>query len=243
MVVAMVGGRLCQHAMDIRREMAELNRREEENIDIQKYFAEAKTADELRRAKDHADWNKMVIAMIGGRQCQYTLGEILDELANIVGTDRGNIKASLTIEPNGDKRRSSRELKMDLDLLKILKNMNGDHSLGDMVISVFLKGKEWFKFIRPCNLGDVQKDGSSLADHIRVVDSKKKSYYGEPMGKYVIDDCNNVVMSYTIQELAHEERANNYVPGYIKQAILNINDRECGKVVDTADSGKEMGNE
>ncbi|MBE5736315.1 MAG: hypothetical protein E7356_03035 [Clostridiales bacterium] len=227
--------------MDIRREIAGLYRREQENRDIHKYLAEARTEDELRKAKDHADWNKMVIAMVGGRQCLYTLGEILDEIANIVGTDRGNIRASITIEPSGDKRRSSRELNIDLDLVKILEKINGDYPLGDMVISLYLNGKEWFKFVRPCRLGDVQKDGSSLADHIRVEDSKKKSYYGEPMGKYVIDDCNNVVMSYTIQELAHEERANNYVPGYIKQAILNINDRECGKVVDTADSAKEMG--
>ena len=86
--------------IDVKRYMVEINRLKTENEDALEYIKakEEECFAETKDAKDWVEWNNKVINLFGGTPVVVDLEDIIDELANIIGVEKGNMDVKLNVQ-------------------------------------------------------------------------------------------------------------------------------------------------
>jgi len=226
--------------IDIRRIFLDIKTREEENKDAKAFIEEKeKECTEATRApRDLIEWNDMVINMFKNTQISVSLKEVLDEIANIIDKDRKRL--TVDVEASALSQLFMTKGNWLAWVFNIRDENRADFRNGDMIVTINLDGEEIAKFIVPFSPKAVQNDGRHMYGHLDFVELKE----GDPcyskdkkLCKAVITDKENIMLNYTIRQLlaAQGGNSNPWIPGVVLQAILNINDRECGKSVDVMD--------
>lgn len=224
--------------IDIRRVFSDIKAREEENKDAKAFIEEKETEclEATRAPRDLIEWNEMVVNMFNNTRISVSLKDILDEIANITGQDREKFSVNVDVDTLGNYKKMTKS--RWLTWLFEMKNKPRTECVDrDMSITINLDDKELANFIVPFDFKAIQNDGRRMYEHLDFVkfEEDEKDYVKDmDFCKAVIVDKENIMVDYTIKQLMSSLKCSGtpWIPGIVLQAILNINDRECGREVE-----------
>jgi len=180
-------------------------------------------------AKGLVEWNNMVINLFESAPVVVNIEDIVDELANICGIEKERLSIKLNVDVQcplyNDKFEATRG--RYIVLMSWLRNgiqKSSDGKFGTIEVEVYNGDNRILSFLIPLNVKEIQKDGKKMYEHIQIVETTSTNG-NDDCYKYDIDDYRNLITKYTIKELMCEKELS-YFPTPVKEAVLNIVERE-----------------